>query len=134
MTLPESADRPTPGHAQPFRDPDPFQELRYPNAIAAKKAVARTLGIPLARLPEDRIAALEALLSETLDKPAIEDFVRDLTVRYLPHASHWVQQEAPAATNAALDAFLDASFEGGRHERRVGKIMAVEAAMKVYAG
>ena len=43
---------------------------------AAKKAVARTLGIPLARLPAERIAALDALLSETLDKPAIEDFVR----------------------------------------------------------
>ena len=75
VTLPEGADRPA-SQAQPFRDPDPFQELRYPNAIAAKKAVARTLGIPLARLPADRIAALDALLSETLDKPAIEDFVR----------------------------------------------------------
>jgi hypothetical protein len=75
VTLSEGVDRPAP-QAQPFRDPDPFQELRYPNAIAAKKAVARTLGIPLARLPEDRIAALDALLSETLDKPAVEDFVR----------------------------------------------------------
>jgi len=75
VTFPESADRPAP-QAQPFHDPDPFQELRYPNAIAAKKAVARTLGIPLARLPADRIAALDALLSETLDKPVIEDFVR----------------------------------------------------------
>jgi hypothetical protein len=75
VTLPESADRPAP-RTQPFRDPDPFQELRYPNVIAAKKAVARTLGIPLARLPADRIAALDALLSETLDKPVIEDFVR----------------------------------------------------------
>jgi len=75
VTLSEDADRPAP-QARPFRDPDPFQELRYPNAIAAKKAVARTLGIPLARLPADRIAALDALLSETLDKPAIEDFVR----------------------------------------------------------
>jgi hypothetical protein len=75
VTLSEDADRPAP-QARPFRDPDPFQELRYPNAIAAKKAVARTLGIPLARLPKERIAALDALLSETLDKPAIEDFVR----------------------------------------------------------
>ncbi len=75
VTLQEGADRPAP-QAQPFRDPDPFQELRYPNAIAAKKAVAGMLGMPLARLPADRIAALDALLSETLDKPAIEDFVR----------------------------------------------------------
>ena len=75
VAFPESGDRPAP-QAQPFRDPDPFQELRYPNAIAAKKAVARTLGIPLARLPAERIAALDALLAETLDKPAVEDFVR----------------------------------------------------------
>jgi len=75
VTLAESTDRLAP-QAQPFRDPDPFQELRYPNAIAAKKAVARTLGIPLARLAADRIAALDALLSETLEKAAVEDFVR----------------------------------------------------------
>ena len=25
-----------------------------------------------------------------------------------------------------VDAFLDASFEGGRHEKRVGMIMAIE--------
>jgi len=75
VILAESTDRPAP-QAQPFRDPDPFQELRYPNAIAAKKAVARTLGIPLARLPADRIAALDTLLTQTLDKPVIEDFVR----------------------------------------------------------
>jgi hypothetical protein len=75
VTLAESTDRPAP-QAQPFRDPDPFQELRYPNPIAAKKAVARTLGIPLARLAAERIAALDALLAETLDKAAIADFVR----------------------------------------------------------
>jgi hypothetical protein len=66
VTLAESTVRPAP-QAQPFRDPDPFQELRYPNAIAAKKAVARMLGIPLARLAADRIAALDALLAETLE-------------------------------------------------------------------
>ncbi len=26
----------------------------------------------------------------------------------IPGVGHWVQQEAPAATNAALDAFVDA--------------------------
>jgi pimeloyl-ACP methyl ester carboxylesterase len=33
-------------------------------------------------------------------------FVRDLTVRYLPGVSHWVQQEAPEAVNLRLAAFL----------------------------
>lgn len=36
-----------------------------------------------------------------------EHYVRRLTIRYLPSVSHWVQQEAPAAVNAMLGAFLD---------------------------
>jgi pimeloyl-ACP methyl ester carboxylesterase len=35
-----------------------------------------------------------------------EDHVDDLTVRYLPNASHWVQQEAPETVNAMLEAWL----------------------------
>lgn len=34
------------------------------------------------------------------------EVVRDLTVRYLPRVSHWVQQDAPEAVNAMLAAFL----------------------------
>jgi hypothetical protein len=34
----------------PFNDPDPFQEIAYPNAIRAKLAIADLLGQPLARL------------------------------------------------------------------------------------
>ena len=33
-------------------------------------------------------------------------FVRDLTVRYIADASHWVQQDRPNAVNAMLAAFL----------------------------
>lgn len=36
-----------------------------------------------------------------------EDYVRDLTVRYLPGVSHWVQQEAPQLVNPMLRAFLE---------------------------
>jgi epoxide hydrolase 4 len=35
-----------------------------------------------------------------------EKYVRDLTVRYLPNASHWVQQEAPDEVNAILEEWL----------------------------
>ncbi|NET44711.1 hypothetical protein [Okeania sp. SIO2B3] len=31
---------------QPFVDPDPFQELTFPNIIAAKRAIADFLGYP----------------------------------------------------------------------------------------
>ena len=33
----------------------------------------------------------------------------------------------PGLAVLILDTFLDSSFEGGRHERRVNKIMALEA-------
>lgn len=35
-----------------------------------------------------------------------EDYVRDLTVRRYPHASHWVQQDIPDEINAALVEWL----------------------------
>jgi pimeloyl-ACP methyl ester carboxylesterase len=34
------------------------------------------------------------------------DYVSDLTLRYLPDASHWVQQDAPEMVNAMLEAWL----------------------------
>jgi pimeloyl-ACP methyl ester carboxylesterase len=41
--------------------------------------------------------------------------VRDLTLRYLPHASHWVQQDAPEDVNAMLEAWLcDRPVPGAR--------------------
>ena len=45
--------------------------------------------------------ALEASLV-----PGTERFVPDLTVRYLPGVSHWVQQEAPETVNLMLEAWL----------------------------
>jgi pimeloyl-ACP methyl ester carboxylesterase len=35
-----------------------------------------------------------------------EEYVSDLTLRYLPNASHWVQQDAPELVNAMLEAWL----------------------------
>ena len=35
-----------------------------------------------------------------------EEFVSNLTIRYLPRISHWVQQEAPEVANAMMKAFL----------------------------
>ncbi len=75
VTLPEIETETLPA-AQPFSDPDPFQELHYTSAIDAKKAIASELGIPLARLSGEQMAAINTLVSETLDKPVIEEFVR----------------------------------------------------------
>ncbi len=35
-----------------------------------------------------------------------EKYVSDLTLRYLPKVSHWVQQEAPETVNAMMEAWL----------------------------
>jgi epoxide hydrolase 4 len=35
-----------------------------------------------------------------------EEYVSDLTIRYLPGVSHWVQQEAPQIVNPIIEAFL----------------------------
>ena len=35
-----------------------------------------------------------------------ERYVRNLTLRYLPGVSHWVQQEAPESVNAMIEAWL----------------------------
>ena len=38
---------------------------------------------------------------------ATGDFVQNLTLRYLPRTSHWVQQDAPEEVNAMMTAFLN---------------------------
>lgn len=60
----------------PFIDPDPFQEFTYSNAVAAKHAIADYLGIPLAKLPASQINELNTLLSQTLLKQEVLDWVR----------------------------------------------------------
>ena len=36
-----------------------------------------------------------------------EEIVSDLTLRYLPGVSHWVQQEAPEIVNAMIAAWIE---------------------------
>jgi pimeloyl-ACP methyl ester carboxylesterase len=54
-----------------------------------------------------------------------EKLVKDLTLRYLPDVSHWVQQEAPETVNAMIEAWLT-----GREVPQAGpggKLMAATA-------
>ncbi len=46
-----------------------------------------------------------ALGRETTD--GTDRYVRDLTLRFIPSASHWVQQEVPEIVNAMMRAWLD---------------------------
>jgi hypothetical protein len=68
---------PSPLPAVPFTDPDPFRELTYPNVIAAKRAVADELGVPLAKLGEEERAFIDAVVRETLDRRVILARIRE---------------------------------------------------------
>lgn len=60
-----------------------------------------TVTVPTLIIWGEEDAALEKSLV-----PGTERFVPDLTVRYLPGVSHWVQQEAPETVNIMLKAWL----------------------------
>src|SRR6266705_3860042 len=61
---------------QPFADPDPFHQLTFPSALDAKRAIADHLGMPLAKLSREQLAALNTLLAATLAKQTVWDHVR----------------------------------------------------------
>ncbi|MGC9271652.1 IS481 family transposase [Acidiphilium sp.] len=62
---------------RPFRDPDPFRELRFANAIAARRTIADQIRLPLAKLSDDDRAFIDALLARTLARPEILAVVRE---------------------------------------------------------
>jgi hypothetical protein len=61
----------------PFQDPDPFKELRYSSALAAKLGISDYLAMPLARLTDEDRAYIDAILAETLDRRTIIERVRE---------------------------------------------------------
>jgi len=65
--------------------------------------------LPVIETPTLMVWGLEdtALSKETTD--GTDEYVADLTMRFLPGVSHWVQQEAPEIVNAMLSAWLDGS-------------------------
>ncbi|MDX2244819.1 MAG: IS481 family transposase [Leptolyngbyaceae cyanobacterium bins.302] len=54
---------------QPFVDP--FEELTFPNTIAAKLAIADYLGYPLAKLTPEQREQVERILTSTLNKQQV---------------------------------------------------------------
>jgi hypothetical protein len=62
--------------ATPFVDPDPFQEISYSNAVAAKRAIADYLNIPLAKLSAAAMDKLDAALADSLRKADVIDYAR----------------------------------------------------------
>ena len=58
-----------------FVDPDPFREFTFSNRITAKLAIAEALGMPLARLPEEERAFIDAVVAETLERRTVMERV-----------------------------------------------------------
>jgi pimeloyl-ACP methyl ester carboxylesterase len=71
----------------------------------ARRAAAE--GLPVISTPTLMLWGLDdsALGKETTD--GTDEYVDNLTLRFLPGVSHWVQQEAPEIVNAMLLAWLD---------------------------
>jgi pimeloyl-ACP methyl ester carboxylesterase len=75
---------------------------------AAPKGIPKQLraGVPQIDIPTIVIWGEEdsALGKETTY--GTEKYVKDVTIHYLPHVSHWVQQDAPERVNELLYSFL----------------------------
>ncbi len=80
----------------------------YRAAFRGARAMASE-DLPVIETPTLMLWGLEdtALSKETTD--GTDEHVADLTIRFLPGVSHWVQQEAPEIVNALLLAWLDGS-------------------------
>ena len=64
------------------------------------------LGFPVIETPTLMVWGEEDVALSKQTSFGTERFVRDLTLRYLPRVSHWVQQEQPEVVNAMMRAFL----------------------------
>ncbi|MDR3735440.1 MAG: IS481 family transposase [Acidobacteriaceae bacterium] len=62
---------------QPFQGPDQFHEFAFANPLAARRAIADEIRLPLAKLSDDDRAFIDALLARTLARPEILAAVRE---------------------------------------------------------
>jgi len=67
----------------------------------------RKLGNPVIDVPTLMIWGENDIALGKESTYGTERYVPNLTLRYLPNVSHWVQQEAPEAVNAMIEAWLE---------------------------
>ena len=65
----------------PQECPDPFAQIRFANALDARRFLAKTLGRPLGLLPAEHLKAIDEVLSTTLEKSRIVDALKGLLER-----------------------------------------------------
>lgn len=66
----------------------------------------RALGYPVIEVPTLMVWGEEDIALSKATTVGTEEYVSDLTLRYIPGASHWVQQEVPETVNEMLTAYL----------------------------
>jgi pimeloyl-ACP methyl ester carboxylesterase len=80
--------------------------LNYYRALIRGLRRSRQRGTPRIETPTLMIwGEVDAALGKELSF-GTDAFVSDLTLRYLPNVSHWVQQEAPETVNGMMEAWL----------------------------
>jgi epoxide hydrolase 4 len=80
--------------------------LNYYRALVRNLSANRKRGTPNIKVPTLMVwGEADAALGKELTY-GTERYVDDLTLRYLPNVSHWVQQEAPETVNQMLEAWL----------------------------
>ena len=62
---------------RPFRDPDPFHELSFPSPLAAKRAIADEIRLPLGRLCDNDRRFIDVLVARTLSRPEVLAAIRE---------------------------------------------------------
>ena len=66
----------------------------------------KQLGYPSIEVPTLMVWGEEDVALTKESTYGTDKYVKELTIRYLPRVSHWVQQDAPEAVNAMIAAFL----------------------------
>jgi pimeloyl-ACP methyl ester carboxylesterase len=80
--------------------------LNYYRALIRGLRRTRRRGTPKIGMPTLMIwGEVDTALGKELTF-GTDEYVSDLTLRYLPNVSHWVQQEAPEMVNAMVEAWL----------------------------
>jgi hypothetical protein len=65
-----------PGAFDPVAAHDVIEINSFPSRIAAKLAIADYLGIPLAKLPQEQLTAIDLLLTQTLQEQDVLAYIR----------------------------------------------------------
>lgn len=60
-----------------FVDPDPWQQIDYPNALAARRGIATLIRRPLGRLSGEELRFVDELVGRTLERKAIAEAVAE---------------------------------------------------------